>query len=228
MAGKTAVVVGATGAIGRKLVPLLARSPEFAKVIVLHRRPTPFAGLTQVEERIVDFGQLPAPLPAECVDAVFCCIGTTQKKAGSTSAFQAVDRDIPIALADWAADRGADVFVGISSIGADADAKSVYMRTKGEMERGVAAAKVRATYLLRPSLLKGERDEFRLAERIGNRVLTVVGPLMVGSLRRYRAVPTDVVAGAMIACTSNAEPGVHIVESEAIQELGGELAASEP
>jgi uncharacterized protein YbjT (DUF2867 family) len=68
------------------------------------------------------------------------------------------------------------------------------------MEEGVAAAGVRAAYILRPPLLKGERDEFRLAERIGNRALSIVGPLMAGPLRKYRAVPTETVARVMLAC----------------------------
>ena len=74
------------------------------------------------------------------MDAVFCCVGTTQKKAGSTEAFQKVDRDIPIALARWAAANGAATFVGISSVDANAPRESVYLRTKGEMESGVAGA----------------------------------------------------------------------------------------
>jgi uncharacterized protein YbjT (DUF2867 family) len=94
MAKATAVIVGATGAVGRKLTPLLAGSGRYAKVIVLHRRPSPFAKLARIEERMIDFARL-AAIPAEAVDAVFCCIGTTQKKAGSTEAFQSVDRDLP-------------------------------------------------------------------------------------------------------------------------------------
>jgi uncharacterized protein YbjT (DUF2867 family) len=151
---------------------------------------------------------------------VFCCIGTTQKTAGSTAAFQAVDRDLPVALAQWAAAHRAGVLVTLSSVGADANAGSVYLRTKGEMEAGVARAGVRSTYILRPALLKGERSEYRLAERVGNRALAIVDPLMVGPLKRYRAVGTDTVARAMLACANRAEPGVHIVESEAIQDLG--------
>ena len=88
------------------------------------------------------------------------------------------------------------------------------------MEAGVTRAGVRSTYILRPALLKGERSEFRLAERVGNRVLAIVDPLMVGPLKRYRAVGTDTVARAMLACANRAEPGVHIVESDAIQDLG--------
>ena len=89
------------------------------------------------------------------------------------------------------------------------------------MESGVAGAGLRSTYILRPSLLAGERDEFRLAERIGNRALAVVGPLMLGPLRKYRAVHTKTVAKAMLVCAGQAAPGVHIVESDAIEELGG-------
>lgn len=220
MQQKTALIVGATGAIGRKLTPVLAAAEGVTRLIVLHRRATSFAGLPKVEEQIIDFGALEQTSIEGGVDAVFCCIGTTQKKAGSTRAFQRVDRDIPIALARWAAGQGAAVFVAVSSLGADAGSKSVYMRTKGEMEAGVAAVGVPATYILRPSLLQGERDEFRLAERVGNRVLGIVGPLMIGSLERYRAVPTEVVAKAMLRCAERADPGVHILESEAVQALG--------
>lgn len=216
---ETALIVGATGAVGRKLTPRLASSQRYGKVIILHHRSTPFSALAKVEERVIDFGQLSA-LAAEPVDAVFCCVGTTQKKAGSTAAFQSVDRDIPVALARWAAAHRTGTFVTVSSLGADAGSASVYLRTKGEMEAGVADAKVLSTYILRPSLLKGERSEFRLAERVGNRALSVVGPLMIGPLRRYRAVPTETVARAMVACGEAREPGVHIVESEVIQELG--------
>ena len=112
-------------------------------------------------------------------------------------------------------------FVGISSVDARATARSVYLKTKGEMEMGVVGAGVRSTYLLRPSLLAGGRDEYRLAERVGNRVLAVIEPVMLGPLRKYRAVHTKTVAQAMLACADQHAPGVHIIESDVVQELGG-------
>lgn len=220
MSKRTAVVVGSTGAIGCQLVPLLVAAPRFDRVVVLHHRDTPYTGLPKVEVRIVDFTRPPPLAEREDLEAVFCAVGTTQKKAGSTEAFQAVDRDLPIALARWAADNNATTFVGISSVDADAGARSVYLKTKGEMEAGVAGAGLRSTYILRPSLLAGERAEYRLAERIGNRVLAVIEPVMVGPVRKYRAVHTKTVARAMLACADKAVPGLHIIESDAIQELG--------
>lgn len=201
-------------------MPRLTGSARFDKVVVLHYRPLSSAGQPKVEERIVEFDRLPAPLPGEDIEAVFCCVGTTQNRAGSTEAFQKIDRDLPIALARWAAEHNTTTLVCVSSVDAKAGARSVYLRTKGEMEAGVAGAGLRSTYLLRPSLLAGERDEFRLVERIGNGILGVVEPIMVGPLRKYRAVQTKTVAKAMLACAEQAAPGVHIVESDAIQELG--------
>jgi uncharacterized protein YbjT (DUF2867 family) len=222
MSKRAAVIVGSTGAIGRQLVPLAVASRQFDKLIVLHHRPTPYGRLPNIDERIVDFAHLPGLQSGEDLEAIFCCVGTTQKKAGSTEAFQAVDRDLPIALARWAAENNATTFVGISSVDANSGSRSIYLRTKGQMEAGVAGAGLRSTYLLRPSLLAGERDEYRLAERVGNRVLSVIGPLMVGPARKYRAVNTKTVAKAMLACAAQAAPGVHIVESDVIQGLGGE------
>jgi uncharacterized protein YbjT (DUF2867 family) len=161
MSKRTAVIVGSTGAIGRQLMPLLVAARRFDHLMVLHHRPTPYAGMPKVEERTVDFACLPPPAAGEDVEAVFCCVGTTQKRAGSTEAFQRVDRDIPIAVARWAATNGATTFVAISSVNADASAHNVYLRTKGQMEAGVAGAGLGSAYILRPSVLAGERDEYR-------------------------------------------------------------------
>jgi uncharacterized protein YbjT (DUF2867 family) len=220
MSKRTVVVAGSTGAIGRQLMALLIASPRFEKIIVLHHRPTPYAGQVKVEQLVVEFAAIPVPTAEDDIEAVFCCVGTTQKKAGSTEAFQRVDRDVPIALARWAAANNAASFVGVSSVDARAAARSVYLKTKGEMEMGVATAGVRSTYILRPSLLAGGREEYRLAERVGNRVLAVIGPVMLGPLRKYRAVHTKTVARAMLACADQHAPGVHIVESDVVQQLG--------
>jgi uncharacterized protein YbjT (DUF2867 family) len=225
MAARTALIVGATGAVGSKLTPLAAASHRYAKVIVLHRSPTPFAKIAKIEEHVIDFANLPLRVE-HVVEDVFCCVGTTQKSAGSTQAFRGVDLEIPTALANWAKAHGAHTFVVVSSLGADPSSSSVYLKTKGEMEREVARAEVPSTYILRPSLLKGERREFRLAERVGNRALAVVDGLMLGPLRKYRAVPTETVAKAMLECAARGEPGVHVIESDAIHDRGANAMKS--
>ena len=73
---------------------------------------------------------------------------------------------------------------------------------------------------LREQLLEADYTVDRVAERIGNRVLGVIGPIMLGPVRKYRAVHTKTVAKAMLVCAERAAPGIHIVESDVIQELG--------
>ena len=220
MSGVTAIIVGATGAIGRKLTPLIVASQHYAKLIVLHRQSTQFASLDKVDEQIFDFRRLSALPIDEPVEDVFCCVGTTQKKAGSLEAFQHVDRDIPVGLAKWSAAHHVGTFVTVSAVGASAKSLSPYMRTKGEMEEGVASAGVRSTYIMRPSLLRGERSEPRLAEEVGNVALAVLGPIMIGPFKKFRSVRTETVAKAMLQCAKMSEPGVHIVQSDTIQDLG--------
>ena len=219
MSGQTAIIVGATGAIGRTLTPLIVAAQRYEKLIILHRRPTQFANLDKVDERVFDFGD-PSALPVdEPVLDVICCVGTTQKKAGSREAFQHVDRDIPVGVAKWAAAHQAKTFVTVSAIGANARSPSPYMRTKGEMEEGVASSGIRSAYIMRPSLLRGERNEFRLAEEVGNGALAILGPIMIGPFKKFRAVRTETVAKAMLVCAQTSEPGVHIIQSDTIQDL---------
>jgi len=220
MSGQTAIIVGATGAIGRKLTPLIVSSKRYAKLVILHRRPTRFSSLGKVDERLFDFQTLSALPVDEPIEDIFCCVGTTQKKAGSFEAFQHVDRDIPVGLAKWAASHQVGTFVTVSTIGANAKSLSPYMRTKGEMEDGVSSAGVRSTYIMRPSLLRGERSEFRLAEEVGGGALAILGPIMIGPFKKYRAVRTETVAKAMLLCAQMSEPGVHVVQSDTIQDLG--------
>jgi uncharacterized protein YbjT (DUF2867 family) len=219
MSRQTAIIVGATGAIGRKLTPLIVASERYAKLIILHRKATPFANLDKVDERLFDFRSLSTLPVEEPVEDVFCCVGTTQKKAGSPKEFQHVDRDIPVGLAKWAAAHQAGTFVTVSAVGASSKLPSPYMRTKGEMEDGVSSSGVRSAYIMRPSLLRGERDDFRLAEEVGNAALAVLGPIMIGPFKKYRSVRTETVAKAMLICAKMSEPGVHIVSSDTIQEL---------
>jgi uncharacterized protein YbjT (DUF2867 family) len=153
------------------------------------------------------------------VDDVFCCLGTTIKRAGGRDAFRAVDYDLPVKLAQVTRDCGADHFSLVSSLGADPNARSFYLRVKGETERAISAVGIRSLAFLRPSLLLGSREERRLGESFGRIVATTLRPLLVGSLRRYRAIDARDVAVAMVLVAASTPYGTHVVESEAISKI---------
>lgn len=212
---RRALLAGATGLIGGMLLEKLLASPEYARVIVLARRPLPRAH-DKLQVEIVDFGRLPA-LPA--VDDVFCCLGTTIRKAGSQEAFRRVDHDYVLALAQRARAAGSARFLMVSALGADASSRVFYNRVKGETERDIAVTGLDA-WFFRPSLLDGPREENRPGERLALVVMRVIGPLMVGPLARYRAIPASTVAQAMLRVAGNGQPAPGPIESEQIQGLG--------
>ncbi len=143
------------------------------------------------------------------VDDVFCAVGTTIAKAGSKAAFRKVDHDYPLAIARQAASAGANQYLLVSSVGADKKSPNFYLHTKGELEDELGALPFRGLHVFHPSFLIGDRAEKRPGERAGIVVARVLKPFLLGSLRKYRAVPAEAVARAMVEAGVRAEPGRH-------------------
>lgn len=132
---KVAIVVGATGATGQVLMKYLLESDHYSQVIVLHYRTTPWTDHPKVREIVRSLDQLKDLEIEPAADALFCCLGTTIKKAGSKHEFAKVDRDYVLALGQWAVDYGQPSFHLISAYGADSGSLAFYMKVKGETER---------------------------------------------------------------------------------------------
>lgn len=172
-------------------------------------------------EHVIDFAELGSVTLGEPVDDVYCCLGTTMRKAGSRDAFRRVDHDYVVALGRLAVELGARTFAVISSVGANPSARSFYLRTKGETERDLQALDLHRLAILRPSLLLGARRETRLGERLGEVALRLATPLLRGPLAHYRPVHARVVARAMLAASREEAPGLEVLEYEEIARLGG-------
>lgn len=207
-----AAIAGATGLIGNHLVELLKADHSVESVQVLSRRP-----LDLPPKFTVIQGDGSAPVLSAPVDAAFCALGTTMAVAGSKEAFYHVDHDLVLAFAKAAKAQGAEAFVLVSSMGADAGSANFYLKVKGGTENDLKALGFRSLIILRPSLLMGERREFRLGERMGQGAMTVLGPLMLGPLAKYRGIHGRTVAKAMLRLVKEQLPGVHVLESDRLQ-----------
>jgi len=152
---------------------------------------------------------------------VFCALGTTIRKAGSKPAFRRVDYEYPKVLAERAIACGAEQFVLVSSAGADARSPGFYLRVKGDTERAAAALPFHAVHIFRPSLLLGEREESRPAERLGAAVGPWLNFLLRGRWQKYRAIPAEAVGRAMAAAAFRSERGICVYEYEMILWLSG-------
>lgn len=215
-----ALIAGASGLVGGQLLGQLLAATEYERVIAVGRRPL---GLThpKLVQVTAEFASLDAVKNELRADDAFCCLGTTIRVAGSRDAFRAVDHGAVLAFA-WAAQRGgASRFFVVSSLGADAQARVFYNRVKGETEEALRVLNFGTLGIFRPSLLRGPRPEFRPGERIGQGVMSLVGPLLFGSWRKYRAIEAATVARAMLRCSfGRPGRGELVFESDEIEDLG--------
>lgn len=218
LATRSALLVGATGLIGTHCLDLLLDDEFYHAIATVGRRPQ---GRTHAKltHHVIDFEALEDYRDVLVAQDVFCCLGTTMKKAGSEAAFRRVDYDYPLAIGQRAKANGAEQYLLVSSLGASPDARVFYSRVKGEVEEAIAALGFDGTYIFRPSLLLGDRDEKRLGEQVSEVVLKVVSPLLIGPLRKYRGIEARQVAGAMINVAKQQPGGLHRYESDAIQAM---------
>jgi uncharacterized protein YbjT (DUF2867 family) len=196
-----ALLLGATGLVGRHVLRQLLAAPAYTAVRVLARRPpegrAPAAG--KLELKLADLAAWPADSdPFWAADHVYCCLGTTIQVAGSREAFRRVDHDAPARAAHAAARAGARKFLLVSSVGANAGSRNFYLRTKGETERDIAAAGIAEVHAFRPSFLLGERGESRPAERVGIAMFKLLVPALAGPLRIYRPIEAAELARQML------------------------------
>jgi uncharacterized protein YbjT (DUF2867 family) len=216
----TALLLGATGLVGGHVLDLLLADPAYRRVTVLARRPVARMD-SKLDQRTADFDRLGDHDISFAVDDVFCCLGTTIAIAGSQEAFRRVDHDYVVDAARLAAEHGARRFLLVTAAGANARSRIFYNRVKGETEDAVRALPLEGVVILRPSLLLGERTGERSGEKLAQRLMPVLGWMMVGRLRRYRAVEAATVARAMVRLAKEAPRGVRVVESDEIQRIGG-------
>jgi hypothetical protein len=161
------MLLGATGLVGRECLRLLLADPGVTRIVALTRRPLDDQALwPKLQVEVVDFEQLASRGELFGVDQIFCALGTTIKKAGSRDAFRRVDFIYPLTAAKLGAERGARHFLLVSSLGASAESRFFYNRVKGQLEDALRTLPYPSVTIVRPSLLVGTREEFRLGEKL--------------------------------------------------------------
>lgn len=211
---KTAIILGATGLTGSLVLEQLISNSDYDKIKLFSRKPSEVKN-DKIEEFIVDVLDLDKAKADFTADEVYCCIGTTKKKTPDQEMYAKIDLGIPAKVAQLCKENGINFLAVVSAIGADSKSKIFYNRTKGLMEEAVFSEGIEHTYILRPSLITGDRKEKRFGEKVGMVFFKILNPLMIGGLRKYRSVEAKKIASKMIAlANSDLESGV--IESNEI------------
>ncbi len=208
MQQQTAVVIGATGMIGSIVTQLLLKDDAFKTVRILVRKPLDMQH-PKLETVIVDFNNLDDyKNKLGTGDCIFSCIGTTQKNVkGDRNLYRRIDFDIPANAAALGKTAGFSAFLMVSSVGADVKSGNFYLRLKGELEQAVINTGLSSTHIFQPSMLLGKRNEYRLGESIFQSLFKLLSGLLMGSLRKYRAIEGATVAKAMVNAAKQNKQG---------------------
>lgn len=215
---RSAIVVGATGLVGTELVKLLCESDEYISITAITRRKLEYEH-PKLTIKIRSFDEL-GEQDFDFAHDLYCCLGTTMKKAGSRHEFEKVDFEYPLQIASLAKKKGVMHFIVISAMSANEKSSIYYSRVKGKLEQELIKLDLSQLSIVRPSLLVGDRNEFRFGEKMGEYSLKVLNPLLIGPLKNFRSIEAKQVAQAMIVIALHGKKiPVSIYESSELAKL---------
>lgn len=206
------ILLGSTGLVGNEVLKLALNDSRVEKVIALGRSD-PQVKHDKLISVHVDFNHLSDDKTLWDGDAVICALGTTIKKAGTKEKFQDVDKKYPLEVAKKAFRNGVNCFVLNSAMGANPRSSIFYNRTKGEVEEELRAVGFSSLVLVRPGLIGGERNEFRLGEEIGKKVIKFLTPILP---MKWQINPARIIAKTMLEEAIKRQKGVRIITSESL------------
>lgn len=209
------VLIGATGATGQALVPLLLANEAISTVVILVRKKTDWQHpkLQCIE---VDFAQLDNYSSYINGDVAISCLGTTLKAAGSKAAQYEVDFNYQFHFAQIAKANNIPTFILVSAAGANANSLLFYSRIKGELEAAITALGFESSLYCRPGpLLRPNTD--RTAEKISVAVMQVFNK--IGLLKNMTPIAVKDLAKIMIQFGLDAPKGLNILEAAQLLKL---------
>ncbi len=210
---KIALIAGSTGLIGSQLLEILLTDSYYDKIIAPARKALDVQHPKLINP-VISFDKISEHSSELKADDVYCCLGTTIKKARSKEAFRKVDFEYPLTFARLAKENGAENFLLVSALGANKDSSIFYNKVKGETEEAISAVGIKSLHILRPSLLIGPRKEHRSGEDAAKFVYKYLDFLVP---EKYKGIESIKVARAMGAFAKKGQPGTFIHESKDLQ-----------
>ena len=195
---KTALIYGSSGLIGSKLFNIIIENNKYELVKLFVRSPIENKN-SKVKVIQTDFANLEKQKDMITGDDCFFCIGTTHKETPDKNEYRSVEYDIPIKVAQIAKSNSINSFVYVSSMGANPNSSSTYLKNKGQVEEELKKMNFLKLAVIRPSILLGNRKTFRLGERIGIFIMKSLSIFFLGNLKKYKPIKVVNVAKAMLS-----------------------------
>ena len=216
--GKTAIILGASGLTGGLVLKKLLNDDRY-KTIKLFSRKNIGISHPKIIEKVGNILALENFNEEFIADEIYCCIGTTAKKTPDKERYKKIDFGVPLLAAKLAKKNNIKTFLVVSALGANSKSTVFYNRTKGEMEDAVLKQHITITYILQPSIIEGQRNDVRIFEKIGIKFFKLIKPILIGKLKKYRAIKAEYIAQAMIYLANTKTKQQQIISSNNIKEI---------
>ncbi len=209
-------ILGGSGLIGMQLIKQACADHYFTKINVIVRRPLATKD-PKINELVIDFADLSSVIKETLGDALICTLGTTRKKTPDKKYYREIDLTYTLISAKGALENGHKQVHLVSSIGANEKSSVFYPALKGEIERLICELSFNSTFIYRPSILIGKRETARPIEWLSQRISSLINPLLIGSLKKYRSISGEKVAEKIINELKKNKVGMHYFESNELE-----------
>lgn len=226
MANVTSIVmIGATGAVGSHVAASLTESPTVKRLTLLGRRPLDSLSqdtndkVAQHKIDIFDPDTYAALLQGH--DTAICTMGVGQPSKMARDEFIRIEKTAVLAFAEQCKEADIRYFHLLSSVGVDPASRSFYLRTKGEVQNSLRALQFDGLYLIQPSMILTPGNRYGALQAITLAVWPLLSPLLIGSWRKYRGVPVDLLGRAIAANALDGPQGEHLLQWDDFMRLAG-------
>ena len=189
----TAVIIGATGAVGKEILQEILADDFYNKVYILGRQSI---GELADEERltkiIVDFENLNFDISILEDADVFASLGT-----GSKENQRKIDVDYTVNFSKLCEGKVRSFNV-VSAIGANSKSKNFYNSLKGELEDKLKVMNLGVLRIFQPSLLISKRDDKRFLEQIFMKVAPIFQLVLKGKAKKYSPIEVSVLGREIV------------------------------
>ena len=218
---KTALIFGSSGLIGSHLLSLIIKDKNYNKVKIFVRSNS-VKDNSKIEIIKTNFNNLENYKDVIVGDDCFFCIGTTRKNTPDKDEYKKIEFNLPVDVARIAKLNSVNNFIYISSLGANPNAASLYLKNKGKAEEELIKLSFSNLSILRPSILLGNRKENRVGEKIGIFAMKTVSPLFLGKMKKYKPIKVENVVKTMLQVAQK-DYQKNVFESDEIVKIGTDV-----
>ena len=206
----TAVIIGATGAVGKEILKEILGTEYYEKIYVLGRnsisRLPEDDRLTKI---VIDFENMRFDTSILDDADVFAALGTTIKIAGSKENQRKIDVDYTVNFAKLCEEKVRSFNV-VSAIGANSKSKNFYNSLKGELEDKLKEMNLGTLRIFQPSLLISRRDDNRFLEEIFMKVAPIFQFVLKGKTKKYSPIEASLLGKVIVRfATENIGKGTY-------------------